>query len=60
MTTYTVVWTPDDPSISSVTFTETSFITAKQDAWDMLKSYSPGVSTAIITADDGTITKLGV
>ena len=60
MTTYTVVWTPDDSSVPSATWTDTSFITAKQDAWDLLKSYSPGVSTAVITSDDGTITKVGV
>ncbi len=55
MTTYTVVWTPDDPLISSVTFTVDSLAEARADAHDLIESFSPAVSDAVITDATGNV-----
>ena len=52
MTTYTVVWTPDSDQ-PPVVLTVDSLSVARSTAYDLMKSYSPGDSTAIITDDDG-------
>jgi len=55
MTTYTVVWTPDDPSIPPVTFTVDSLAEARSDAHDMIESFSPASSDAVITDATGNV-----
>jgi len=52
MTTYTLVWTPDDSSESPVVLTMDSLSVARSTAADLISSYY-GDCTATITDDAG-------